>query len=891
MPTERIVIFVDEKGTRRVVRGLQGVGKAGAAATSQVGGLNTALVALGGALVLRSSISLLASFSQEMSTVRAITGATAQEFASLQDIARDLGATTRFAATEAAQGLAFLARAGFSAAEAIDTIDDTLNLAQAGALDLASAADIASNVLRGFRLATNQAGRVVDVLALAANKSNTNVQQLGDALKFVAPVAAGVGVEIEETTAAISALSDAGLQASLAGTGLRRILSELESPASKTQKILRSLGVTADEVKVSQVGLTGALERLAKSGIDTGLALEVFGDRGGPAFEVLREAVRDGSITKMRDQLDNAGGTAERVASIMDDNLNGALLALRSAAQEVILAFGDMGGSMNVLEKIVRALADSLRFLAEHVEIVAAAITALLIPAVKKLFGFIIAHPVGLLIVALGAAVGALISFKDEILVTGDGMTTLGDVIAVVIENITESFRLLEEVVGTAFEFFGVQARDAAGEMNLSFKSVVRFAALAFDSVVATVAGAFTAMVVTFQEFPNIIGDVFFQAVNFAIKQIENLINAGIRLLNKFIIEAERIVNVIRLNLGKDPIVLGDLIKPANLGALENPFKKSAENLGATVKIGFDIGFQGAGTPATDLVDDIFDRAEARAKQRTEQRGREAAFEVAPQFGGGIGGALGGPLGASFGAGVETLGRVFAQTEAGQQFFDMVEKGAAAMGDFADNLSDVNSNAEEAPGFLDGMTQALAQLDASTVALGRNVGDKLVGAFDDATGALADFAATGFRNVEDLKAAFADLLQSLGRDIIQLILKTLILKAIGGGLGGTDSGSGLVGLVGGLLGGGGEGKAAGGGVIRNRPVRVGERGEEVFVPPSSGTIIPNNRLGGQPVVNTTVVNVDNEDSIPRAMNNPAGDNVILNSIERNPEAVRGVLGL
>jgi hypothetical protein len=148
---------------------------------------------------------------------------------------------------------------------------------------------------------------------------------------------------------------------------------------------------------------------------------------------------------------------------------------------------------------------------------------------------------------------------------------------------------------------------------------------------------------------------------------------------------------------------------------------------------------------------------------------------------------------------------------------------------------------------------------------------------------------TGFRNIEDLQKAFSDLFASLGRDILQLILKTLILKAIGGGLGGTDSGSGIAGLVGGLFGGGG--KAAGGPVQKGVPVPVGERGIEVFVPPSNGNIVPNNRLGGAPDVNVQVVNVDNEESIPRAMNGPAGDQVILNSIERNPEAVKGVLGL
>jgi TP901 family phage tail tape measure protein len=867
MPTERIVIFVNEKGTRRVIRGLRGVGAAGAKAQGQVASLNTALVALGGALALRSAIGLLADFGQEMSTVRAITGATAEEFTGLRNIARELGATTRFSATEAAQGLSFLARAGFDASEAIETIDDTLNLAQAGALDLGSAADIASNVLRGFRLQTDQAGRVVDVLALAANKSNTNVQQLGDALKFVAPVAAGVGVDIEETTAAISALSDAGLQASLAGTGLRRILSELESPAAKSQKLLRELGLTADDVRVSQVGLTTALDRLARSGIDTGRALKIFGDRGGPAFEVLREAVRDGTITKMESQLDKAGGTAERVARIMDDNLNGALLALKSAAQEVMLSLGDMNGSANVLEKVVRGLADALRFLGQNIEIVAGVITVLMIPAVKTLFGFIAAHPVGLLIVALGAAVGSLIAFKNEIRVTSDGLVTLGDLMS---ESWETVINLLSDAVRWWSDLFGGVEDDITGlqdDVKLPLENILLFFARTFDRITGLARGMVAAII---------------RAVQFLADEIKNDLSGVIT--DALLLGRKRAPGV-----DLPPQLFARLGFPAQqFKAMErrqrSQIKPIGERLGEAMGEAFKIGFQK--TPLEDLTKGLFEGARERAKQRQ----REAAFEVAPRAGGMIGTALGGPLGGALGAGVETLGRVFAQTEAGQKVFEVAEKGASAIGNFAENLKNANTEAAETPGFLDGMSEAMAQLNASTLALGQNVGDRLVSAFDDATGALADFAATGFQNVDDLKQAFSDLFSSLGRDILQLILKTLILKAIGGELGGTDSGSGIAGLFGGIIGVGG-GKQAGGGVIADRPTVVGERGPEVFVPPSSGTIVPNHKLGGASEVSVTVVNVDNEESIPRAMNGPAGDNVILNSIERNPEAVKGVLGL
>ena len=321
----------------------------------------------GAAVGVGAGVKLLADFSQEMSTVKAITGATDAQFQALQETAEQLGATTRFTASEAAQGMVLLSRAGFDAAETMETVDDTLKLAQAGALDLASAADITAKTIRGFRLETDQASRVVDVLALAANSSNTNVQQLGEALKFVAPVSAGLNVSLEETVASIMALSDAGLQASLAGTGLRRVLAELESVGGPAAKILKDLGITEESVEVSTVGLVTALQQMERAGIDTGKALEVFGQRGGPAFEVLKSSIP--AIQDAIDALKEAGGTADEIAAIMDDNLNGALLRTKSAFEAVVLEMGKLGAQEN-LKQFFEGLAGALRGLAANLETV-----------------------------------------------------------------------------------------------------------------------------------------------------------------------------------------------------------------------------------------------------------------------------------------------------------------------------------------------------------------------------------------------------------------------------------------------------------------------------------------------------------------------------------------
>ena len=368
VPNYRIVGEVDPsratRGTREVENSLDRVERRAQAVNIALTRA-FAFIGVGGGLI--GAIGLLKDFEQQMSTIKGITGASEAQFRSLREEAQRLGATTRFSASQAAEGMTFLARAGFNTEQVLGATEGTLRLAQAGALDLGRAADIASNILTGFGLEVDQTGRVVDVLALASNSANTDVSQLGEAMKFVAPVAAGLGVELETATAAVGALSDAGLQASLAGTGLRRVLAELESPAVKTQKILAGLGVTAEEVKVSKVGLIAALERLAEAGVDTGLALEIFGDRGGPAFEVLSTALP--KVRNMDAALRDAEGTATRLADTMDDNLNGSILATISAAEGLILAFGESGatgsirGFFDLLTTLLRAGAANIETL------------------------------------------------------------------------------------------------------------------------------------------------------------------------------------------------------------------------------------------------------------------------------------------------------------------------------------------------------------------------------------------------------------------------------------------------------------------------------------------------------------------------------------------------
>jgi len=222
MVTERIVIEISERGAKVVQRNLKDIGDTSSKSASGVNILKQALVSLGAVITLRDTVKTIANFEQAMSTVKAVSKTTDAEITRLTRTVLELGSTTRFTATEAAEGLVYLARAGLSGAQQMQSIAEVLRLAQAGALDVARASEIAVIALRAFRLGTDQSARVADVLATAANMATTDVNQLADSLKYVGPIAAGVGVSIEEATGAIAALSDSGMQASMAGTGLRR---------------------------------------------------------------------------------------------------------------------------------------------------------------------------------------------------------------------------------------------------------------------------------------------------------------------------------------------------------------------------------------------------------------------------------------------------------------------------------------------------------------------------------------------------------------------------------------------------------------------------------------------------------------------------------------------
>lgn len=358
--TARLILAVDSTDVSRADQALLGLGaqadrveRQTTRASDQIAGgfkvIGAAMAAVAGSAALRKIVGDLASFDQAMRGVQAVSGATAAEMAVLEKQARELGATSMFSAQQAADAQRFLAQAGFEVNEVLGATPGILQLAAASGMDLGSAADLASNALSGFRLEVSELNRVNDVLAATAASANTDVMQLGQALSFAAPIATAAGVSIEETSAAIGALSDAGLQASRAGTGFVGFIRQLSNVTPQAAEALASYGVSVSEVDISTRGLQPVIDRLAEANISTADAFQIFGSEAGAAAQILLGA--SGRVQELTDRLGDAEGAASRMAGILGEGLTGSLKGFGSAAAEATLQLGDggMGGAMQTV--------------------------------------------------------------------------------------------------------------------------------------------------------------------------------------------------------------------------------------------------------------------------------------------------------------------------------------------------------------------------------------------------------------------------------------------------------------------------------------------------------------------------------------------------------------
>lgn len=410
---------------------------------------------------LGAAMRTAAEFEKTMSAVAAISGVAklSNDFNNMEREARRLGATTTFSATQAAEGLQFLAMAGFDTKQSIAALEGTLRLAQAGALGLGRAADIATNVLAGFGLEAKEIARVGDVLAMAASSSNTNVEELGQAFKFVAPAAGALGVSIEETSAMLGALANRGLKAGIAGRNLQTSMVKLVAPTDQAKEALARLGLTMKDVDPTVVGIRESLGKLEDASVMD--LSNLFGVENIKTMLTLIRSLNsddgfDGLITKM----EQAKGRAEEMSLTMTDNLAGALRIVKSAIEEAFITGVQDTGLLDMLKNASLGAAEFINALQESGKMLA---TFTMIGDMLNNVGSMI----GVVTTGIGKITGGLMPMRS-MLVTLIGLWIAKKIAAT--SAATAVFAGMTRAT-VAMKNFRVNAKTAAISVKLAFKS------------------------------------------------------------------------------------------------------------------------------------------------------------------------------------------------------------------------------------------------------------------------------------------------------------------------------------------------------------------------------------------------------------------------------------
>lgn len=279
------------------------------------------------------------SFDREVARVGALTrlDKSDPQFTALREQAKKLGAETQFTSRDAASGQAFLAMAGFTPQSIQAALPGVLNMALAGGMDLGETADIGSNILSQFHLDPKEMDRVSDVLTAAFTRTNTDLANIGEAMKYAGTGMAGLGVSVEQTTAMIGVMANVGLRGSIAGTGLQKTFSRLAAPTDKAASALKELGVSVADstgkMRPAEVVLADIYKAVRKYGDVDQLSFfkDIAGEEAAKSFQAIVQSAGSGELQKLLGELKKAQGESATVAKKMADNLDGDLKNLDSA--------------------------------------------------------------------------------------------------------------------------------------------------------------------------------------------------------------------------------------------------------------------------------------------------------------------------------------------------------------------------------------------------------------------------------------------------------------------------------------------------------------------------------------------------------------------------------
>lgn len=328
-------------------------------------GKKMTVMGVAGAATMGGMVKVAAGFEEQMSKVRAITGAAPEDFKRLQIAAEEYAAKTRWSAKESAQAMEYMGLSGWKTNDIIAGMPGVLNMASAGAMDLAQASDILTDTMSAFGLAADTSAHAADVFAYAQANANTNISQLGEAMKYLAPVANQLGWSLEESSAAMMAVADSGIKGSMAGAAFATSLGRLAKPTGEMKEVLDKLGIELFDVNGTMKSMPQVIGQIEKgmagmtSQQKSATLTTLFGAEAYKHWAILVDRGSE-SLDNMTAALVNSDGTAQKMSDIMEDNLAGSIRSFKSAAEGASIAIG------KELNPYIRQGVDFVKALTNH---------------------------------------------------------------------------------------------------------------------------------------------------------------------------------------------------------------------------------------------------------------------------------------------------------------------------------------------------------------------------------------------------------------------------------------------------------------------------------------------------------------------------------------------
>ena len=359
--TSTALAKIDEAGKK-----MEAFGDSVTSAGQKIMPASMAVAGLGAAAVKTA-----ADFDSGMSKVAAISGATGDDLDALREKAREMGAKTKFSASEAASAMEYMAMAGWKTEDMLGGIEGIMSLAAASGEDLATTSDIVTDALTAFGLSAQDSGHFADILAAASSNANTNVRMMGETFKYCAPIAGALGFSAEDVAEAIGLMANAGIKSTQAGTALRTIMNNLSGEVKITGAALGEVTIATTNADGSMRDLSdiladcrGAFAQLSES--ERAQAAEALvGKNAMSGFLALMNAAPE-DIEKLSTAIDNCDGTAAQMAETMQDNLAGQLTILKSQLEELAISFGEMlMPAIRAIVSKIQAFVDKLNGMSE----------------------------------------------------------------------------------------------------------------------------------------------------------------------------------------------------------------------------------------------------------------------------------------------------------------------------------------------------------------------------------------------------------------------------------------------------------------------------------------------------------------------------------------------